>query len=289
MYLNQKKEATPTAEWKTKAKEFSFLKVIADNTWDSDINALAGKSNYYIYDRHFQIYRENKIKNGENPILFHEAIEKNSSDFVHIFSPPKIDTVYGMVEAAMLKVLIIDERVAERCFDRIMKNTNDVYNAENLYGGNTRLHAAKKAGIFICTHIDTGNGAEKPIHKVVSDKESKITVQLEGNKNGYLINSILKKDKENEVETEELNPNLIIIHQGIIEDFLKVPNIEKFLDKLRKFAPYIVINSGRGIPQGLPSTEKFIPFSLLEDWVMGDRISKYSMVKFLMRLNRRAL
>ena len=192
-----------------------------------------------------------------------------------------------MIEASLLNVLIIDERISERGYDEIIMEDNKQY-AEELYGGNKRLYVAKKAGILICTHIDRGNG-EEPIHKEVAEKYPRVVVKLKKNKDnkGYSIESAWQ-DKQDKEDVKKELINLIIIHQGIMEDFLKVPDIEGFIDNLRSdLAPYIVIDSGRGIPPGLPETEKFIPFSLLEDYVMKERISKYSLVRFLMRLNRR--
>lgn len=191
-----------------------------------------------------------------------------------------------MIEAALLNVLIIDERVAERGYDIIVKDEDDKANANELYGGDMRIHAAKKAGLYICTHIDRGKGGEEPIHKSVDNKYPRLVVKLAENVTNYQLESVYWKES-NEGKPKTLYGHSLIIHQGIMEDFLKIPCLEVFIDNLRTHFPYIVVDSGRSIPPTLPNSSKYMPFSLLENWILSKRLSKYSVVTFIMSLNRR--
>jgi hypothetical protein len=82
--------------------------------------------------------------------------------------------------------------------------------------------------------------------------------------------------------------DLLIIHQGILErDEIKdVIQQEKFLESLRKYIPFVIVDSGRGIPPNLSKASKFLPFSLLQDFLMSDRIAKISLTQVAMSLTR---
>jgi hypothetical protein len=80
--------------------------------------------------------------------------------------------------------------------------------------------------------------------------------------------------------------DVCIIHQGILDD-LKSTRPEQALTVLRDLVPFVIVDSGRGIPPGLPQTQKFLPFSLLDDWI-GQRTGKLVLSQLLMQLTRRA-
>ena len=104
-------------------------------------------------------------------------------------------------------------------------------------------------------------------------------------------NKLLLKLKT-EAKTENISADLIVIHQGVIEMWGRNETIkalfnqQKILDIIRNDIPFIVINSGRGIPPNLKSDVKFLPFSLVQDFLLGSRISKYSFSKLCMSLTR---
>ena len=237
---------------------------------------------FLMYDRHFDAL-ENK-PNFKPKTVFHEIIDKNSSDFIHIFSHSNEEIFYGLVEASLLNVLIIDERAAEMADEDIM-GEGEASNADCFYGGRSRLHAFRRGKVFICTHIKKG-GDTIPLHLSIKDKYPRITVEL---KKGEVPSLSWKEDEEDKQREGDgpTIPDIVIIHQGIMKDILKETDLSAFIDGLRKHIPYVAIVSGRGIPPDLPQTEKFVPFSLLEKWVMKERLSKYSLVKFLMPLKRR--
>ncbi|MDI6797558.1 MAG: hypothetical protein QMD09_11460, partial [Desulfatibacillaceae bacterium] len=63
--------------------------------------------------------------------------------------------------------------------------------------------------------------------------------------------------------------------------------VKDFLKNLKKQIPWIVIESGRGIPpQVLQSNEKFCTYSAIERAFKGNCVAKLELVKGLMELSR---
>ncbi|MCK5140514.1 MAG: hypothetical protein KAQ85_11780, partial [Thermodesulfovibrionia bacterium] len=256
------------------------LHILSRNSKELPSNA---NNRFLVYDRHFEALNNNSPL-MDKPV-FHEIIDKNSSDFIHIFSNSNEEIFYGLVEASLLNVLIIDERVAEVAYEDIMSATEQA-NANSYYGGVSRLQAFRHGKVFICTHI-TKEGDTIPLHHSIKKNEfprPRISINLSKEKT-FIVSWEETNGKKKEVS--RLDIDIVIIHLGIMKDILKETDLSAFIDGLRKHIPYVAIVSGRGIPPDLPKTEKFVPFSLLEKWVMKERLSKYSLVKFLMPLKRR--
>ena len=153
LFFQQKGDENPTQSWSvgtctTPPARKSILTnaEITDEIYREDYK---GKK-ILMYDRHFVAFNQlnNKAtKKGDTINLeFHEAFDKNSSDFVHIHSLYHYERNYELVEAALLKVLIIDERIAEVAHCNL--NIDDGY-AQTAYGSKKRLLVAKKAGISL--------------------------------------------------------------------------------------------------------------------------------------------
>ena len=212
---------------------------------------------------------------------FYVEIDKRSSDFVLMFSSD-IPSPYLMAESALLKILVIDERVAERTAEK----------ADNKDSKN-RISMAREANVFILSHLN-----DKPLNKEVE----KLTV------NGTAYKISLEKSESLEEEYDYLlkeyhhpPPNdlgkmdIIIIHQGVLDNLKRVYNVDLpmdvFLEYLKKKATMgVVIESGRGIPPellgGPLEKVKFFPFSLLDEFLLKPRIAKIRMTQLLMGLRR---
>lgn len=90
-----------------------------------------------------------------------------------------------------------------------------------------------------------------------------------------------------DAQTVDVQAEMVIIHQGIldgIERLFGVPG-SKFLENLCKAVPFVVVDSGRGIPRS-DSDVKFIPYSLVQHYIQ-DQISKLSLTSAVMALGRR--
>ncbi len=217
-----------------------------------------------LWDRHGGSNLTEKLE--ENDFLF--EFDKLSPDFKIIYtSTPTYELLFNIIEAALLRVLIIDERLAERM--------TDVIGDENMYLLNTRFGVAKDGGILIASHLNN-----KALHSSIKDKCFNIEVKINRN---IEINNIDNFD-------------IVIIHQGIL-DKLKERyeidcSIENFLNAFKKKNIDVIIDSGRGIPpqlqKGALAKEKFLPFSLLSHYVLGSKIAKIALTQVILKLTRRA-
>jgi len=281
--LIQSEGENPTSEWINlkngfKSVENISLKVAVTQKDNTTINIKNSSSKIILYDRH----REVKRKYQSLDCHFYESFDKNSSDFAKFFAKPMEETVFQMIEAGLLRVLIMDERIAEKAYsyDKVIED-------------------AYYAGLYICTHLSTDSksdcrGVHSSIEKNKDGKsKSKIIVKL-GMSEGSLCPKIefKLKGREDGFTSIKGKVDVLIIHQGIMEIFLKDlydNDYNPFILQMRKTIPYIVVDSGRGMPANLPDSSKFMPFSLLDQFIGTKEygLAKSSLINFIMSLQRR--
>lgn len=80
---------------------------------------------------------------------------------------------------------------------------------------------------------------------------------------------------------EKIYPDILIIHQGII-DKLKLKSSDLLM--MKDTIPFLVVTSGRGRPHDLPSGTKFLSFSSIEFFLMSQYPEKFLFIKMVMRL-----
>ncbi len=314
IFFQQDKQTEPTKSWFSVEKqddEIIGLSVLAKK--ENGTSPVSNKANLrnngkiLMYDRHFWGHSKcmSALKLKKDNIVFHEAFDKGSSDFIHIFAKySSQEMVYELVEAALLRILVIDERIAEVAHER---SPIDGVLRKKAYGQNKRLCAARKAGVGICTHLCINDDmAPKPLHQSVNEKGPivcvKVDIERDSDPEMKVSTSILycegipikdEKGKCSECRGEPIEDKMdaVIIHQGVLEKFfekaLQSSEYDTFLKALQESIPYVIVDSGRGIPAKLPDTAKFLPFSLIDDFVMKDSIAKYSLTKNIMSLVRR--
>ena len=257
-------------------------------------------SNVLLFDRHAGAI--DSMKERLSSLRFYEIIEKNNPDFTSIFNPPVKDSsdtqefIYRLFEAGLTKILIVDERITEIAYDDILKGISNI-NIKNHCQSGTRIGVGSAAGVYICTHLSFfGNDSCKRISPVINDRPPMVKVSF--GINGRLFNkkcdgsSMKIAVQLNNSEPQEIeNIDVLIIHQGIVEhkDFSAVEekSFGLLITELRKRIPYVIVDSGRGIPTKLDKNAKFLPFSLLNDYVGKDNIAKYSLTNTIMPLIRR--
>ncbi len=311
LFFQQEEGISPTKEWKRVAADSnSFLQgdinasVIYQSS-DENRNYMKPKSrlgledeSHFMFDRHgggFDILRN--VKNRK--LEFYEPYDKSSSDFVPIFttSPNEMQLQLNyLTEAAFIKVLVVDERVAEVAHDSIPCKEEEVYKSD------LRMDAAKFAGVFFATHYSLGGKEFHPLSPIIKEfREETILPKCITN---------FKLSKNNEVQKFSVQWDLgdnrkiydkfdvIIIHQGVIETFINRKtsaepgrddnkSLAFFVEALKKIVPHVIVDSGRGIPAGLPDNVKFLPFSLINNLLMKDKIAKLSLTRQIMGLSRR--
>jgi hypothetical protein len=85
----------------------------------------------------------------------------------------------------------------------------------------------------------------------------------------------------------------LVIHQGILDKWLKQEvgsksqqSCTRSMLSLRDFVPFVVVTSGRGVPENVPVGTKFMPFGGLEACVYGDHFDKSGIASQMMSLSR---
>jgi len=302
IFFSQEERMAPTKEWLSKADQWEKgdhspkLSVIHQGEDDNEIRpAVCGDERMLVFDRHFDGY---ECLPGDKEIGFHEAFDKKSSDFVPIFSSAPTDAmIFRLAESACLKVLIMDERIAEVAYEEMMKDEGNKPYA--LYDSKQRLEVSRWANMFIATHMRINSRGTRPLHRDIEGNTPRVLVELAIGAAGEKRINDFSVYWCGEESRKEIKPDALIIHQGVLENFVGeaihrwegedfVDALKAFLDDLKEFIPYVAVDSGRGVPANLPPEIKFIPFSLIEDYVMKDRISKYCLTQLLMGLIRRS-
>ena len=314
LFLGQKKNSKPTKDWiawkcNTGTKN---LKVYSLN---GDLQPYV--NDYHVfYDRHMMIERclgsFNKKLIGTKIAYF--FLDKLSSDFISIFTAkPSEQIVYSLLEAGLLRILVIDERIAERVYDSVLALEDEGYMWQFLQGSifqtesPTRFHVAGVGNIFISTHFSMGGVGveEEKLHQTIRDTppylkvrmhlESSsvvnIEVKLKSDENAEKHSSkIYIQDKRRKKEGK-LDFDIVIIHQGVIDTRKPRENFDykRFVKSLEQLIPFVIVDSGRGIPREVQKTPdvKFLPYSLLNAYLAGRRIAKWRLTDIVMALTRR--
>ena len=295
LFLQQAKSEFPTNEWEKLKnqgiKEPSNLNLKVISIEDRDNSVCLNSNLSLMYDRHAGGYKKIKKSDRDN-IYFYESFDKNSHDFTSIFLKPESEEmIYELAEAAILRVLVIDERVAERAHEKIKVEDS----LKKFYGtGNSkpnRIQIARKAKVYFCTHLSM-NGDKRPLHNKAEGETPSVEVKMSVSQNDeFCIDSFEVMYGNSKLKENEGTFDIVIIHQGVLEEFVKKVlgsySYEEFLKALRKHIQHIIVTSGRGIPPNLPKSAKFIPFSLLQDYLLRGGIAKYNLVKIVTELIRR--
>ena len=236
-----------------------------------------------MYDRHRGGFSGVESK---KELHFYQAIEKGSHDFESIFLPPgSLVMPYRLVECGLMKVLILDERIAEVAHENMDIKENELKTFFDAGGKEPkRIRVAEKAGIFIGTYLKINDQKPIPIHSSVENKSSqiKVCIRIE-NKNEVKV----RKFKVLFHDHEKKDFDILVVHQQVLQSFFSKYSHDDLLKALREHIPYILVESGRGLTSDIPENAKFMPFSLLENYVMGEGIAKYSLIRFIMNLRRR--
>lgn len=246
------------------------------------------------------------------------TFDKLSSDFTYLFaSEPSSELVYSLLEAGLLEVLIVDSRIAERAYDydvipgSWLGNLASQINSSNFPGvpkvrngrpDPMRWHLGCIGKVLICTHFGIGS-KPTPLHPKVQIHKApylKLKIDMEGSSAKNIEMKLKGNDQQKEISISigkslksqnGIGVDMLIIHQGDIDT--RKPrdgfDLEKFVESLKGLVPFVVIDSGRGIPpevQCAPSV-KFLPFSLINELLAGKRINKLRLTQVLMALTRR--
>lgn len=310
IYLEQRGDENPTDQWAKYADAFNrssdHVKVkVYETGAGNEVTSLTkveddGTSVNLIYDRHRRLRNEFDTHFDRSRDWSYVMLEKQSPDFATLFAPkfPSQPEEYWalpweLAEAGLLRVLVIDERAAEFSFEKLSEGPLEVAlgllkalkKGEVLNEQALKWHLAWAARVYICTHFGYRQKAQ-PLHETVRKKESDfpyLKVELGEDTIDYRLSIVGQ-------EENSLDVDAVLIHQGILdelrnrnEDF----DQDRFLRGLRERFPFVVVESGRGIPPNLSDNEKFLPFSLLQHNILGENVGKFGLTRTLMSLARR--
>ena len=171
------------------------------------------------------------------------------------------ELVTRLAENALLRVLIIDERVCN--FLKVRPN---------------ELAACRKMRIF-AVDVDGNN-----------------TEFIPQNHRGFVeVKKPTKSEKQDESEKESKkgfgieadNYDILIIHQGIIDKWIDAHDDKKvkpLLDAFKKVVPYVVVTTGRGRPDNIPDDARVLPFSTIESTLFRKYPEKLVLVNTVMNI-----
>lgn len=302
IYLMEDKNNHVVKEWLEIAKRCN----LSDNLfqliilWKGDNqDKLNGVEKPIMFMRHNGIGLDwFKSSDVEGKCFYYESFDKGSPIFDTLWNAKNsIDTylfLLKIIESALLKVLIIDERITENTFDKDK--------AEGLGWNTTKAYGLSLMGVETVTDVllnpDTDNKYRLPlseeVHNVIKSKKdfgSQMLRTICITKEDLQVYRYQASEDENKQDTEGLD--MLVIHQGVLDKlnnekndyFLKTHwgNVEEFIKQLKKKIPFVIIDSGRGRPNGLPRNAKFIEYSILQDWILY-RKSKFHIINALMSI-----
>lgn len=273
-----------------------------------------------LYDRHGMLLdslptsHEEKFRESTSSYVM---FDKLSSDFSRIVSPPTSPTFpYEIMEAGLLRILVIDGRLAERAMNAV-EDADVIKVASTLVGSPEYLptywHIAKAARVMIATHMSFPGAEPEPLHyeSYTRRREDSGSARERAKpKSGVKLPSCpalcihchsdsespwtLSMDVTGEQGRNQLGNldsglvDLVLVHQGDVDKFPGGWHAQsQFVEAIAKHVPWVVVESGRGIPVEVQKgNARFLPFSVLEQWLRGDRVAKLCMADVLMNLTR---
>jgi len=214
-----------------------------------------------------------------------------------------------MAEAGLVRILVLDERMAERAMVPLPDRSEFGVEIRNiLLEDNNYIpcfwHLACQAKVYIATHLQVGNDDMAPLHESFEKKESKIKgastpfsacpcLKIKISNEGLTVLEFDRygPNKQNNASLTNIIFDIIVIHQGIIDTFkpkMENGNGEETMRQwIAKTHPWLVVESGRGIPAGLQKKPiRFLSFSVLDQAMNLDGIGKFMLTRRLMALPR---
>jgi len=240
---------------------------------------------------------------------FTNTFDKNSADFARINYPPQDADqreflTYKLVEAGLLRVLIIDERVVGLSEDDLHNSLRYVLEEEADRGYKVPKDKEKfwyqssVANVFLVTNIvDEGTGGELSVGG--EDLSKRLTLNLRQGEGA----SVAHHDccENGSIGSEPFD--VAVLHRTL---FLKMRDLikkdseseeaaaKRLVGQLRQLVPFLVIDSGGGEPHGIKRSipYRFVSYSKLSRCFTSSGgehvIAKAKLANYLLTLRRNA-
>lgn len=305
--------------WRTAGQTPQLDRLLHLHVYDSDPQhapgplEIAENKTHVIFDHHGVMLGQ---CGGKANFLERDAytiFDKSSGDFQRLIYPDEASMQvlpYQMAEAGLTRILVLDERVAERAMEYQSNGDHNLDRADPQFwrkGGNTNFDYAWASGVHIVTHISIDG--ENPVP--VNDKHERselqtdqnafdqcpLTICIDPGKFGKIrFVSNLKRSDGGRYEVGEGHYEMIIVHRTILKQIQEKIDAAKpyvefdFLTEIKDFIPFVVVDSGGGYPEGLRTelnlkgSFKFLPFSFVSEHLLRKRIAKVGLTQLLMGL-----
>ena len=212
--------------------------------------------------------------------------------------------ILQLAEAALMRVVIIDERVQEGFIKA---------NAGQLLAIAEQQMFVGYLQISNCSLGDFDQKAPKGSNVT---KTGYVTVNIKNEGDCVSVNNIMLKRKWKNEDTgcnllwqsrDPFQPDILIIHQGILDQWVKKcpvqptsEDIDRYnpkgersetrakigllIEALQRKIPHVIITSGRGEPNEMPAGVKFIPLSAFDTKPHGSMYEKFPLVQQIMSI-----
>ena len=220
---------------------------------------------------------------------------------------------YALAEAGLIRILVLDERMAERAItpyagdSRIKSRLLEKRDFDPCSWEPCFWHLAQRAKVYIATHLAVGDDSEPtPLHESFADAASRHRAATGNTRPACPCLKIRISSAGLEVKGYDRHgpaggPNapdekppefdIVVIHQGVIDTFKPKTENGDGEETMRKWItelhPWLVVESGRGIPPGLQKKPiRFLSFSVLDQAMTPDGVGKLLLTRRLMALPR---
>jgi len=238
--------------------------------WASKPEFPKSKPQYpYSELRHVNVWRHIKrvtaLSRACEDVQFYEMTSYHNAFFSFLYSvdPASFHAQYllrQLVESALLRILVIDDRVAGTIWGRQDKDH--------------KIDDLRHMGIFIARKI-TVDGQEKPITLAgEQEKPARGWVNLYLQEDGSITGIEIDNGEDSEPTPAEFD--VLFIHQTIFENRIALSRKERWqknewVFNCKKKIPYVIFHSGRGKqPELLPENAAFLEYSALQEHLLQE-------------------
>jgi len=301
VFLDQNVGDEPTGRWEAHSRAFNYdSPQVAMAVWAKNGPGIIPRvlpvrhgGLEIVLDRHGWMSRSFAARKAAPHAYM--VLDKDSPDFISLFSPPSLRSTdawlwpWELAEAGMLRILVIDERVAETAYELLPQN---VENGASHWGALPQLegahpqrwHCMWTANVFVCTHFGFEE-TPKPLHDALGTPNPKA-----GGRDPRLTVAYSAAGLDIQacpVGADTIRPefDLVLVHQGVLDNRCRGRGAD-LLRKLHETIGPVVVESGRGVPLTLAKDERFLPFSLVQHYLLGRQIGKLGLTRIIMGLAR---
>ena len=269
------------------------------------LNMLRGTAQFQVaYDRHGSMITGLRDLQKAADVSY-SVLGKDSPDFVPLFSAalPAPDEPWllpwELAEAGLMRVLVIDERIAEASYAKVDLTSDASHDLALQKWKESKLlcapggdaiepwpwHVAWRAKVYVCTDFGFRSNCE-PLHPSIADARAAVPA-------APALSVVIDERAHVEVRAyganapaqAQLRFDAVLIHQGVLDNRCG-GQAESCLAALHRDIGAVIVESGRGVPLTLPLSERFLPFSIVQHYLLGSQIGKLGLTRTIMSVAR---